>query len=98
MLLSLPETHTCKSMILVRMAAILFLCKFRIPTQTKLFNDINLFSLPKHDLKANSKNMINSIDRGIHSDLAILAAILFLCKFMQIRGLRNSTYLWKMLN
>ena len=30
--------------------------------------------------------MINSFDIGIHSDLAILAAILFLCKFMQIRG------------
>ena len=30
--------------------------------------------------------MINSIDIGIHSDLAILVAILFLCKFMQIRG------------
>ena len=42
--------------------------------------------------------MINSIDIGIHSDLANLAAILFLCKFMQISGLRNTTYLWKMLN
>ena len=42
--------------------------------------------------------MINSFDIGIHSDLAILAAILFLCKFMQIRGLRNTIYLWKMLN
>ena len=42
--------------------------------------------------------MINSFDVGIHYDLAILAAILFLCKFMQIRGLRNTTYIWKMLN
>ena len=42
--------------------------------------------------------MINSFDIGMHSDLAILAAILFLCKFVQIRGLRNTTYLWKMLN
>ena len=39
--------------------------------------------------------MNNSFDIGIHFDLAILAAILFLCKFMQIRGLRNITYLWK---
>ena len=40
MLLSLLETHTCKSMILVRMAAILFLCKFGIqkpkPTPQKM--------------------------------------------------------------
>ena len=41
-------------LILVRMAAILFLCKFGIQTQTKLSgNDIYLFSLLKHDLKAN---------------------------------------------
>ena len=54
MLLSLPETHTCKLMILVRMAAILFLCKFGIQTQTKLSgNDFYLFTLPKYDLKAN---------------------------------------------
>ena len=51
MLSSLPETHTCKSMILVRMAAILFLCKFGIQTQSG--NDIYLFSLAKYDLKAN---------------------------------------------
>ena len=37
--------------------------------------------------------MINSFDIGIHSDLAILTAILFLCKYMQIRWLRNTTYL-----
>ena len=42
--------------------------------------------------------MINSFDIGIHSDLAILAAILFLCKFMQIRELRNTTYFWIMFN
>ena len=96
MLSSLPEMHTCKSMILLRMAAILFLCKFSIQTQTKLSgNDIYLFSLPKYDTKANFWNMINNFD--MHSDLAILAAILFLCKFMQIRGLRNTTYLWKIL-
>ena len=54
MLLNLPETHTCKSMILVRMAAILFLCKFGMQTRTKLSgNDIYLFSLPKHDFKPN---------------------------------------------
>ena len=54
MLLSLPETHTCKSMILVTMSAISFLCKFGIRTQTKLSgNDIYLFSLPKHDSKTN---------------------------------------------
>ena len=45
---------TCKSMILVRIAAILFLCKFGIQTQTKLSeNDIYLFSLQKYELKAN---------------------------------------------
>ena len=66
MLLSLPETHTCKSMILVRMAAILFLNKFGIQTQTKLSgNDIYLFSLSKYDLKAKFWNMINNFD--IHS-------------------------------
>ena len=55
MLLSLPETHICKSMILVRMAAILFLCEYYIQTQTKLSgSDIYLFTLPKYDLKANS--------------------------------------------
>ena len=54
MLLSLLETHTCKSMILVRIAAILFLCKFGIQTQTQHSgNDIYLYSLPKYDLKAN---------------------------------------------
>ena len=54
MFLSLPETHTCKSMILVKMAAILFLYKFGIQTQAKLSrNDIYLFSLPKYELKAN---------------------------------------------
>ena len=41
-------------MILVRMVAILFLCKFDIQTQTKLSgNDIYVFTLPKYDLKAN---------------------------------------------
>ena len=49
MLLSLPETHACKSMILVRMAAILFLYK---PKQNCQEN-ISLFSSPKYDLNAN---------------------------------------------
>ena len=53
MLLSLPETHTRKSMVLVRMAAILLLCKFVIQTQTKLSgNDIYFSILPKYELKA----------------------------------------------
>ena len=35
MLLSLLQTHICKSMILVRTVAILFICKFGIRAQNK---------------------------------------------------------------
>ena len=53
MLLSLPETHTCKSILLVRMATILFFMQIWYTNPNKLSgNDISLFSLPKYDLKA----------------------------------------------
>ena len=57
MLLSLPRTHICKS--------ILFLCKFGILAQNQRKhsgNGIYSFSLSKYDSKAIFLIMINSLD------------------------------------
>ena len=79
MLLSLPETHTC--WFWSEWQPFCFCANLGYKPKQKLSgNDIYLFCLLKHDLKANFLNMVNSIDIGIHSDPAILVAILFLCK------------------